>query len=314
MIDEEVTTNIETPEVIEEDQPVETSNQEPKKKVKKPKSKLRKALEWVFTGIFVGLFAFFAIGQLTGIIHKKENYNQTLTYGYGAFVIQTNSMEPEYKVKTAIITHKDSAESIVKKFDNGEKVDITFWSAYVSNNAIYDYPLYRPGNISYGGIEYKLEGHEPTYPQVGYAITHRLIEYHIDESRELGKGRYTFVVAGINTEGFLSGINQYQLLTENEILGIVKVNSPVLGGVFQFITSPWGLLVFLLVPAFYLVITSVLDIFKALKEPEEGDGNPPSDSNGGSSNSSLDGLSDADRERLKKDMLEQMLNKKGGKK
>lgn len=293
---------------------VETTK--PTKPEKKPKSKLRKTLEWVVTGIFAALFAFFAIGQITGMIHKKENYNQTLTYGYGAFVIQTNSMEPEYKVKTAIITHKESVETIVQKFDNGETVDITFWSAYVSNNQKYDYPLYRPGDISYGGIEYQLEGHEPTYPSVGYAITHRLIEYHVEPSRELGKGRYTFVVAGINTEGFLSGINQYQLLTENEILGIVKVNSPALGGFFKFITSPWGLLVFLLIPAFYLVITSVLDIFKALKEPEEGN-NQPAPSGGGnnsSNGSSLDGLSDADRERLKKEMLEQMLNKKGDKK
>ena len=293
---------------------VETTT--PTKPEKKPKSKLRKTLEWVVTGIFAALFAFFAVGQITGMIHKKENYNQTLTYGYGAFVIQTNSMEPEYKVKTAIITHKESAETIVKKFDNGETVDITFWSAYVSNNQKYDYPLYRPGDISYGGIDYQLEGHEPTYPSVGYAITHRLIEYHVEPSRELGKGRYTFVVAGINTEGFLSGINQYQLLTENEILGIVKVNSPALGGFFKFITSPWGLLVFLLIPAFYLVITSVLDIFKALKEPEEGNGQPAPSGGGNNSStgSSLDGLSDADRERLKKEMLEQMLNKKGDKK
>lgn len=283
------------------------------KKVKKPKSKVRKILEWVFTGVFVALFAFFAIGQVTGMIHKKDNYNQTLTYDYGAFVIQTNSMEPEYKVKTAIITHKDSVESIIKRFDKGEKVDLTFWSAYVKNNIEYDYPYYRPGNISYGGIDYQLDGQEPTYPSVGYAITHRLIEYHVEPSRELGKGRYTFVVAGINTEGFLSGINQYQLLTENELLGVVKVNSPVLGGFFKFITSPWGLLVFLLVPAFYLVITSVLDIFKAIKEPEEGE-NPPAASGNSSTNSSLDGLSDADRERLKKEMLEQMLNKKGDKK
>lgn len=317
MMEEEKVTSIETPEVVEDNQPSEVNNEEPgkKEKVKKPKSKLRKALEWVFTGIFIALFGFFAVGQVTGMIHKKENYNQTLTYGYGAFVIQTNSMEPEYKVKTAIITHKESVDTIIKKFDSGEHVDVTFWSAYVANNQKYDYPFYRPGNISYGGIEYKLEGHEPTYPQVGYAITHRLIEYHVDEGRKLGTGRYTFVVAGINTEGFLSGINQYQLLTENEILGIVKVNSPFLGGLFQFITSPWGLLVFLLVPAFYLVITSVLDIFKAIKEPEEEGANPPSGGKPASSgNGSLEGLSDEDRERLKKEMLEQMLNKKGGKK
>lgn len=324
MIDEEKVEKVETPTVVEETQVapevVETPVEEPAKKVKKPKSKTRKILEWVFTGVFAALFAFFAIGQLTGMIHRKENYNQTLTYNHGAFVITTNSMEPEYKVGTAIITYKDSAANIVKAFDSGKHVDITFYSAYVANNAKYDYPLYRPGDISYGGIDYKLEGKEPVYPSPGVTpiITHRLIGYHVEEGRELGKGRYTFVVAGINTEGQLSKEGQYQLLTENELLGIVRINSPVLGGFFRFIISPWGLLVFLLVPAFYLVITSVIDIFKALKESEEGaeGGNPPSTSSGNSSssNSSLDGLSDEDRERLKKEMLEQMLNKKGGKK
>ncbi len=313
MIDDNQVEEVVDSAFVEDAQVSTPSEEETTKKTKKPKSKVRKVLEWVFTGIFAGLFAFFAIGQVTGMIHKKENYNQTLTYGYGAFVIQTNSMEPEYKVKAAIITHKEDANSIIKKFDNGEVVDVTFWSAYVANNAKYDYPYYRPGNISYGGIDYQLEGHEPTYPSSGYAITHRLIEYYVDNTRELGKGRYTFVVAGINTSGFLSGINQYQLLTENEILGIVKVNSPFLGGCFQFITSPWGLLVFLLIPAFYLVITSVLDIFKAIKEPEEGE-TPPTSGGNSSSNTSLNGLSDADRERLKKEMLEQMLNKKGDKK
>ena len=315
MIDEEQVENIETPAVVEETQTPEAV-EEPVKKTKKPKSKLRKVLEWVFTGVFAALFAFFAIGQLTGMIHRKENYNQTLTYGHGAFVIKTNSMEPVYKVGTAIITYKESAENIVKMFDNDKIVDITFYSAYVSNNAKYDYPLYRPGNISYGGIDYKLEGNEPVYPNAGVTpiITHRLIDYHIEPSRELGKGRYTFVVAGINTQGQLSKEGQYQLLTENEILGIVKVNSPILGGLFQFITSPWGLLVFLLVPAFYLVITSVLDIFKALKETDDESGTPATSASSTSNSSSLDGLSDADRERLKKEMLEQMLNKKGDKK
>ena len=314
MMEEENVQNIETPEVVEE--PSQPANEQPTEKVKKPKSKARKIFEWVFTGIFTALFAFFAIGQLTGMIHRKENYNQTLTYGHGAFVITTNSMEPEYKVGTAIITYKESAENIAKRFDEGKKVDITFYSAYVSNNAKYDYPLYRPGNISYGGIDYKLEGNDPVYPNAGVTpiITHRLIEYHLEPSRALGKGRYTFVVAGINTEGQLSKEGQYQLLTENELLGMVKVNSPVLGGFFKFITSPWGLLVFLLIPAFYLVITSVLDIFKAFKEPDDNGGDTPSTPKNTSTNASLDGLSDADRERLKKEMLEQMLNKKGDKK
>lgn len=311
MIDEEVTTNVETPEV----QPVESPSQEPEKKIKKPKSKVRKALEWVFTIIFAGLFAFFAIGQITGMIHKKDNYNQTLTYGHGAFVIKTNSMEPEYKVGTAIITYKESAENIVKQFDAGKIVDLTFVSMYNVNNDTYNYPEYHPEDLTYNGIDYKFSSYSnPTYPpDLSIPITHRLVSYYEDTSRELGKGRYTFVAAGINIQdGEFTKGGQYQLLTENEILGIVKVNSPFLGGLFQFITSPWGLLVFLLIPAFYLVITSVLDIFKALKEPEEETANTPSSPSG--SGSALDGLSDEDRERLKKEMLEQMLNKKGDKK
>lgn len=281
---------------------------------KKPKSKARKAIEWAVTILFGGLFAFLAIGQIIGMIQRNDNYGQTLTYGHGAFVIQTDSMEPEYKVKTAIITKKESPQYIVNQFNSGKKVDITFYCAYVSNNAKYDYPLYRPENLTYGGIEYKLSGNEPTYPspEITQIITHRLIDVHVEETREVGKGKYTFVVAGINTEGELSRQGQYQLLTENELLGIVKVNSPVLGGVFRFITTPWGLLVFLLVPALYLVVTSVMDIFKAIKEPDE---EQPSSGSGGSngSGSPLDGLSAEDRERLKKEMLDELLNKKGGK-
>ena len=291
-----------------ESQPAEDkTSEQPKKK----KSKARTIIGWTFTIIFAGLFAVFGLGQIDGMIHKKENNNQNLSYGYGAFIIQTDSMEPVYKTKTAIITHKDSAKSAAEAFDAGKVVDITFIANYISNNSRYDYPDYRPGNISYGGIDYKLEGKNPVYPKSGETqiITHRLIGYHLEESRELGKGRYTFVVAGINTEGSYSKEGQYQLLTENELIGIVKMNSQVLGRVFMFITTPWGLLVFLLVPAFYLVITSVLDIFKAIKEPEEGNNSSSSSSSAG--DASLEGLSEEDKERLKKEMLEELLNKKG---
>ena len=285
---------------------------EPKVKTKKPKSKARKIIEWVLTGLFGALFVFFAAGQIDGMVHRKDNYGQTVTFGYSYFIITTDSMEPDYKVGTAIITHKVSPETIVKQFDNNEVVDMSFVGMYNLNGSEYDYTEYRPDNISYGGIDYKLEDRSPVYPSDSkQVITHRLIGYHIDESKELGKGRYTFVCAGINTEGELSKEGQYQLLTENELLGIVKVNSKVLGGLFKFITSPWGLLAFLLVPALYLVITSVLDIFKALKEPEEETPTEASQEKP-SGSASLEGLSNEDKERLKREMLEQMLNKKKG--
>ena len=325
MIDEEKLTSEDTPNEAEapveeaptdvQETPSEDTHKKGKKE-KKPKSKVRVVLEWVFTVIFAGLFIFFGIGQITGMINKQKNYGQTLTYNFATFVITTNSMEPDYPVGTAIITYKENPEVIAKDFLSGKVVDVTMFNTYLSNAVKYDYYDYQPGNITYGGIEYKLEGNPPVYPSGNAVITHRLIDVHIEEGREVGNGKYTFVIAGINTEGQLSKEGQYQLLTENELLGIVKVKSNVLGGFFRFITSPWGLLIFLLVPAFYLVITSVLDIFKAMKEPDEeeasgGSGDKPASTSTGTSR--LDSLSEKEREALKKQMLDEMLNGKKGK-
>ena len=97
--------------------------------------------------------------------------------------------------------------------------------------------------------------------------------------------------------------------SENEILGRVTINSIFLGGVFSFVGSPLGLLVLLLIPAFYLVVSSVIDIFKAYKEPEpatEGAGGQPNNNNGPVA------LSEADKKRLKEQLLEEMISKKKG--
>jgi hypothetical protein len=73
--------------------------------------------------------------------------------------------------------------------------------------------------------------------------------------------------------------------------------------------SPLGLLVLLLIPAFYLVVSSVIDIFKAYKEPEpavEGAGGQPNNNHGPVT------LSEADKKRLKEQLLEEMISKKKG--
>ncbi len=279
-------------------------------KVKKPKSKARVVVEWVLTGLFAALFIFFAVGQLTGVIHKKENYGQTLSYGYGSFIIKTDSMEPEYKVGTAILTYKADPEVIYEKYSKGETVDITFYDCFDYNRGQYDYELVTPTPFINESGELT-ELNEKTY-SVNDVMTHRLREIVIHEDVELGKGRYTFVVSGTNISEHQAQKGQYQLLTENELLGIVKVNSKVLGGFFRFLTSPWGLLVFLLVPAFYLVITSVLDIFKAIKEPDEEGKKEEVDAKPKTGSASLEGLSEKDKERLKREMLEEMINKKKG--
>lgn len=280
------------------------SEQVKEKRVKKPKSKARKIIEWVLTGIFLALFAFVLAGQIDGMVHKKDHYNQQLRFGYGTFVVKTDSMEPKYMIGTALITYNEDADKIYERFQKGEEVDITFVDVYNTNNE-YTSPLNNP------------ELTKRTDP-TGVPMTHRVKEVHVNNNQEKGKGKYTFITAGINTRstnlGWKEGepdivINQYQAFTEKEVLGRVTVNSAFLGGVFSFVGSPLGLLVLLLIPAFYLVVTSVIDIFKAYKEPEpatEGAGGQPNNNNGPVT------LSDADKKRLKEQLLEEMISKKKG--
>ena len=265
------------------------SEQVKEKRVKKPKSKARKIVEWILTGIFLALFAFVMAGQIDGMVHKKDHYNQQIRFGYGTFMVKTDSMKPVYGIDTALITYNEDPEKILKRFEKGETVDITFVHVPIASN---DY----------------------TQPENNPELTVR--EIHVNKQVEKGQGRYTFITAGINTKsewmGWKEGdpemvINQYQAITEKELLGRVVVNSPVLGGVFSFVSSVFGLLILLLIPAFYLVITSVIDIFKAYKDPEEAkEGAASGNNNGGGPVT----LSDADKKRLKEQLLEEMINKK----
>ena len=278
---------------------VETPDPDKKgKRVKKPKSKVRKIIEWVLTGFFLAIFAVVMVGQIDGMIHKNDHYGQQIRLGFATFVVQTTSMDPEIKKGSAIITYLESPKQIVDRFNKGETVDLTFVDAYnVDDETTKPYDPESP--LTY---RTSIDSRVP--------ITHRLQEVH-----DLGNGHYVFIAAGINA-GDKAGtdaqgrINQYQAFSEKEILGRVVANSAFLGGVFNFIGSPFGLLVLLLIPAFYLVITSVLDIFKAYKEPEEASANgesaKPKDENG-----NVD-LSEEDKKRLKEELLKEMMEKRKG--
>ena len=263
------------------------------KKVKKPKSKTRKIIEWVFTGLFAVLFLIIGIAQIDGMVHKKDHYGQSIRFGFGTFVVQTESMAPKYNVKSAIVTYLDSPKEILKRYEKGETIDITFFDAYQASNQY---------TVPSATLHPELTDRTSA---TGLPMTHRL-----QEIKKGDDGHYYFITAGINT-GVSSAldeqgrIKQYQVFTEKELLGRVVIGSAFLGGVFTFVSSPWGLLVLLLIPAFYLIITSVIDIFKAYKEPEESEGSPKVDKG------TLD-LSEEDKKRLKEELLEEMLNKKKG--
>lgn len=265
------------------------------KRVKKPKSKARSIIEWVLTGVFGVFFIICAIGNLDGMINAKKHYNQNLRFGYGSFLVLTNSMEPKYKVNYALITKYEDPEKIYQKWQAGKTIDLSFWGLKTVTVT--------PTDEKYN---------DPEYPERPVTITHRLREVQVRPEYEKGKGRYVFICSGINENASNYKPNQYQAFTEKELLGVVKYGSPVLGWCFKVITEPWGLLIFLLIPALYLVITSSLDIMKALKDEDE---KPKTAGAGGDGKTieSLNQLSDEDRKRLKEEMLQEMMKGKGEK-
>ena len=286
----------------EELQPSTATEAKKEKRVKKPKSKARKIVEWILTGLFLAIFGVVMFGQVDGMIHRKEHYNQQIRLGFATFVVQTESMEPEIKKNTAIITYLEDVNKIVDRFNNGETVDLTFM------DVAFDTVKPEKEENKY------LATQTNTFSPTGIPMTHRLREVQINPDKAVGQGHYIFITAGINdsvaaatdSEGH---IIQYQAFSEKEILGRVVANSAFLGGVFNFIGSPFGLLALLLIPAFYLVITSVLDIFKAYKDPEE-EGATNSGSNKNPSGNVE--LSAEDKKRLKEELLKEMIEKKKG--
>ena len=236
-------------------------SKEAKEKVKKPLYK--KIIDW-FIGIIIvflcAIVGIFAVATFT--TNKNETYGLTFAFDHSFLIVLTDSMEPEYKVDSCIIIKKVNQED-VKIGD-----DLTFY-------------------------------YEP-YQMV---VTHRVVDIIIDESSPY----YTFKLHGINTNseqcknanGYEDCTDQYQIITSDKVLGKVVANNYAFGQFLNFMLTPYGLIILLLIPGSYLIFTSARSLIKALKDDDE-----VKTSN---SELSLDGLKAEDIERLKKDLLNEML-------
>jgi hypothetical protein len=183
-------------------------------------------------------------------------------------------MEPEYKVNSTVIVQKVDFSEI--KIND----DLTFFW---------------------------------TGDGLNYPMTHRVSEIKTPE--ESGDGHYYFTTHGINKEssqcaGDCTGQTQY--FADNYVIGKVVGNSVFLGGVFNFLTQWYGLLILLLIPCGYLIVTSIMDISRAIKTDDEGE--VVVEQSAENNDSVLTNLSEEDRKRLKEELLNQMLEEKGLKK
>ena len=176
-------------------------------KQKKPKSKVRKIIEWVLIGVFGAAALFVMAATIDGMVHKKDHYNQVIRFGIGTFIVKTDSMEPEIKVQDMIITKKEDVTKFDERLKKGETIDVTFFNVGVDDSDI---------TIE---NEQLTDETSPVY----FPMTHRLREVHVREDVKFGEGKYVFVASGINTQSLDWKMSQYQTFTENEYLGTVKV-------------------------------------------------------------------------------------------
>lgn len=243
--------------------------EKPKDKDKKKSKKIKSIIEWVVSGILIG-----AAAVLVGFRIYQSKTNNPM-FGAQYPVVLTDSMEPDYKVKDVLVVKKvDPSE--IKLGD-----DVTFY--------------------------WDLTGRGEVYP-----VTHRIdnLLYYEDASENNGY-HYTFYARGINKHsnqcGKPEGCDitwQVQVFHEDVLIGKVVRKSFFL----KMITSVWGLIILILAPCLYIMVTSVWDMFKKLDEQDKLVESEVS-ANGETKTNPLAGLSKGEIEQLKKEMLEEMLNK-----
>lgn len=255
------------------------------KKPKKPKSKARKIVEWVLTGVFVALIVGVGVFQIINKTSKNQN-----VFGPQYQKVLTDSMSPVYKINDIIVVEKTNPQDLyIRVNEKKQDVDVSFY--------------------------WNVDGQT-------VSMTHRLISVTYSETPILDPDsrqecHYTFVAHGINTQsewckgsgGYYDCTGQTQTFSELSLIGRVTRKSHFM----TFATSIWGLLVLLLIPCLYLIIASVIDICKALDDKDEVPAGAGGEVVGEASDKPKDplaGLSEKEKEKLKKQMLDEMLGKK----
>lgn len=282
------------------EEPMATSNFEDVPKDKKEEVKLDKngkpikKKKWWRVLIDVLFYTVFGVALVfTGLIVIQSKQNNGIIFGSQYPQVLTDSMADKYPVGTVL------------------KVDVVDPSEIQVGDAV--------------TFRYTVNGQEVN-------MTHEIFQIDIRDEYLEGYGHYLFYAHGTNTHSEFCKIGEeygdctdtsnpknVQKFNETKVVGKVVGTVPVLTGIYKFIKAPIGLIVLILAPCMYLLVTSVIDMFKKIPEEEE------AGASGGSSGENikkvtyadgsdpLAGLTEKEKERLKKQMLEELMGNKGGK-
>jgi len=269
----------------------------------KKKSKAKKIFNWIIASVFGSLLVAITIFNLV-----NKFASDGFIFGSQYPMVLTDSMEPEYMVGDVLIINKvKSYADLVEDYRLGnDGVENTDDDAVITTG-VGTITLADGATIDLTFL-YDIAG-------IGeeFSVTHRVSKIVIREDLEEGSGRFVFTTHGINTDSEQCSTNggdctnQTQSFDERKIIGRVQDVNGFLTVVYSIFTSPWGLLALILIPAIYLIITSVIDIVKTMSEKEE----TISSSNNTSlaKDDLLSQLSPKDLERLKKELLNELIDK-----
>lgn len=197
------------------------------------KPKKKKLFSKIISGITVGIFVLLVGLQVLGQVTAKNNFGIPHYGDYQVLVVLTDSMEPTYKVGTGIFVKKVNDLSTLRPSSDPLACDgdvITF---------------YRPSDQ--------------------LIITHRVIEV-IDN----GDGTYDFKALGDNLNAQTCGtggctIANADYVEGKNVLGKVTGQSMAFGKTYAAVSNPFVILIFAIVPLFFVFFSSVVDLVKQLK-------------------------------------------------
>lgn len=193
-------------------------------------------LAWITGSFVIVLLALQIYGQVT-----RRTNNDVARYGkYQVFVVLTDSMEPSYKVGTALIVEQ-----------------ITDFSALKPSTTLTS----RDGDT----ITFQ--------KRPGFNITHRLVHIELDEN-----GDYILYLLGDNLNAdscdridpdtgkkYCDPERDQDVVRAQNVFGKVVTQSPALGKVYGVLSNSFAILLLGIVPLFFVFLTSIVDLIKELK-------------------------------------------------
>lgn len=256
---------------------VEDIEEKEKKKKKSPMTYFRKVFDYVLI-IFI---AFIAVAEVVGLATRSSNYNVPSIFGYQFLVVETDSMAEDefgnevYPVGVGLICQKVDVDTI----EVGD--DITFyWSS------------------------------------INSTITHRVYEIDTDDEGAVE----SFLCHGINVNAEQYDASQFQTVSPDLVLGKIVSKSYALGNFITAMQTPYVVILLIIIPAAFIAVSSVIDMINVKKMSEEeleekyGDGKDKKDKTQVDPNDPLAGMSEEEKEELKKQMIKEMLDSKKGEK